>query len=155
MNLALGRSKGPRAVGCTETALPASITAKNKIQETKLRNSCFYGNYKTRSSMTMYLALRNRNKSVCEVGGGDGEDISPPVKTVVVPSKERKFVLGEDAKTSSPVISCFYTCCLWVYGLGRYFIAYISCSHYGFLRKLIKNNLFSVPITEQFIFHKH
>ena len=25
----------------------------------------------------------------------------------------------------------------------------ISCSHYGFLRKLIKNNFFSAPITEQ------
>ena len=35
------------------------ITAKNKIQETTLRNSCYYDNYKTRLSMTKYLALRN------------------------------------------------------------------------------------------------
>ena len=36
-----------------------SLTAKNKIQETTLRNSCYYDNYKTRLSMTKYLALRN------------------------------------------------------------------------------------------------
>ena len=31
----------------------------------------------------------------------------------------------------------------------------ISSNHYDFLRKLIKNNLFSAPVTEQFIFHQH
>ena len=36
-----------------------SITAKNRIQETTLRNFCYYDNYKTRLSMTKYLALRN------------------------------------------------------------------------------------------------
>ena len=34
-----------------------SITAKNKIQETTLRNSCCYDDYKIRLSMTKYLAL--------------------------------------------------------------------------------------------------
>ena len=33
------------------------ITAKNKIQETTLRNSCYYDNYETRLSITKYLAL--------------------------------------------------------------------------------------------------
>ena len=37
-----------------------SITAKNKIQETTLRNSYYYDNYKTRLSITKYLALRNK-----------------------------------------------------------------------------------------------
>ena len=37
-----------------------SITSKSEIQETTLRNSCYYdNNYKTRLSMTKYLALRN------------------------------------------------------------------------------------------------
>ena len=35
------------------------ITAKNKILEVTLRNSSYYGNYKTGLSMTKYLALRN------------------------------------------------------------------------------------------------
>ena len=37
-----------------------SITATNKIQKTALRNSCYYDSYKTRLSMTKYLALRNK-----------------------------------------------------------------------------------------------
>ena len=36
-----------------------SITAKNKIQEITLRNSCYYDNYKTKLPMTKYVALRN------------------------------------------------------------------------------------------------
>ena len=37
-----------------------SITAKNTIKKTKLRNSCYYDNYKTRLSMTKYRALQNK-----------------------------------------------------------------------------------------------
>ena len=84
--------------------------------------------------------------------------------------KKKKFVLG-GCQNVSPSdkyrnkLNVFYTCCLWV---RRYFSAAIlfdtltaailfsiSCSHYDILRKLIKNNLFSAPITEQFIFHQH
>ena len=39
-----------------------SIAANNKIQETTIRNSCYYDNYKTRLSMTKYLALRNKDQ---------------------------------------------------------------------------------------------
>ena len=48
-----------RSLGFLSKAL-ISITAKNKIQETTLRNFCYYDNYKTRLSMTKYLALRNK-----------------------------------------------------------------------------------------------
>ena len=41
-----------------------SKAAKSKIQETTLRNSCYYDNYKTRLSMTKYLALRNIGKAL-------------------------------------------------------------------------------------------
>ena len=44
-----------------------SIMAKNKIQETTLGDSC-YDNYKTRLSVTKYLAFRNKyipEKEVC------------------------------------------------------------------------------------------
>ena len=64
-----------------------------------------------------------------------------------------------DAKTSptsdkySKKLNVFYPCSLWV--RTEAILSSISCSHYGFLRKLIKNMLFRAPITEQFIFHQH
>ena len=42
-------------------ALLISITATNKIQETTLRKSCYYDNYKVRFSMTKHLATALRN----------------------------------------------------------------------------------------------
>ena len=50
---------------------------------------------------------------------------------------------------------------LYVLLVGTYcgdtVLSSISCSHYGFPRKLIKNNLFSARYygTELFIFHQH
>ena len=40
---------------------------KKKSQETMLRNSCYYDNYKTRLSMIKYRALRNIKKSKYDV----------------------------------------------------------------------------------------
>ena len=74
-------------------------------------------------------------------------------KNIRPPAKKENLSWG-DAKTSlSPSdkyrmkVNVFYTCCLWVRTAAILFS--ISCSHYGFLHKLIKNNLFSAPITEQ------
>ena len=58
-----GRSEGYRSGTAPLIKLRdcfVSITAKNKVQETTPRNSCYYDNYKTRLSMTKYLALRNQ-----------------------------------------------------------------------------------------------
>ena len=79
--------------------------------------------------------------------------MSTPVKIVVPPAKKENLSWG-DAKTSpSPSdkyrkkLNAFYTCCLWVRTAA--ILSSISCSYYGFLHKLIKNNLFSAPITKQ------
>ena len=75
--------------------------------------------------------------------------MSPPVKIVVVPSEEKKLSRGgcQNVPLSDKYrkkLNVFYTCSLWVRTAAN-----ISCSHYRFLRKLIKNNLFSASITEQ------
>ena len=86
--------------------------------------------------------------------------MSPLIKTVVPPSNERKFVLGWMPKRPPPPsykyrenLNVFYTCFLWVRTAAILSSIGLSCNNYGFLRKLIKTNLFSAPITEQFIFH--
>ena len=43
------------------------IIAKNKIQETTLRNSCYFDNCKTRLSMTKCRALRNKYQKKYDV----------------------------------------------------------------------------------------
>ena len=82
---------------------------------------------------------------------------------IVVPPPKKKNLSWADAKTSPPPHSDKYRKKLnvFLYALlvgtdcGDTFQHRLSCSHYGFLRKLVKNNLFSAPITEQFIFHQH
>ena len=78
--------------------------------------------------------------------------MSPLVQVVVSPSKETNFVLGGMPKRPPSdkyreKLNVFYTCSLWVRTAA--ILSSLSCSHYGFLRKLIKNNFFSAPITEQ------
>ena len=82
--------------------------------------------------------------------GGGGQVF--PSKNSRPPSKERKFVLGgyQNVPPSDKYrkkLNVFYTCCLWVRTAA--ILSSMSYSHFGFLRKLIKNNLFSAPITEQ------
>ena len=70
-----------------------SITAKNKIQETTLRNFCYFDNYKTRLSMTKYLGLRNKYQKkkwpkydAFEAQWGGGLSVTPtlpPVATLL------------------------------------------------------------------------
>ena len=88
-----------------------------------------------------------------------GGNVSPPVK-IVVPQQKKKICPGEGMLKRPPPsgkyrkkLNVFYTCCLWVRTAA--ILSSISSNHYGFLRKLIKNNLFSAPITEQYIFHQH
>ena len=83
---------------------------------------------------------------------GDGENMSLPSKNDRTPSKKRNFVLEGMPKRPPSAkyrekLNVFYTRALWVRTAVILFS--LSCSHYGFLRKLIKNNFFSAPITEQ------
>ena len=69
------------------------------------------------------------------------------------PPQKRKKICPEGMRKRFPSdkyrkkLNVFYTCSLWVRTAA--ILSSISCSHYGLLRKLIKNNLFSAPITEQ------
>ena len=76
----------------------------------------------------------------------------PPSKISCSLQQERKFVLGEcrnvppsDKYRKKFIV--FYTCSLWVRTAA--ILSSVSCIHYGFLHKLIKNNVFRVPITER------
>ena len=90
--------------------------------------------------------------------GGWGEHV-PPRKNSRRPQQSKKIVLGGMPKRLPPsdkyrkMLNVFYTCSLWARTAA--ILSSISCGHYGFPRKLIKNKLFSAPITEQFVFHQH
>ena len=85
-----------------------------------------------------------------------------PVK-IVIPQHRKKLSWGEcqnvpPSNKYRKKLNVFYTCILWSVGTGSLrtaaILSSISCSHYDFLHKPIKNNLFNAPITEQFIFHQ-
>ena len=78
--------------------------------------------------------------------------MSPLVKIIVPPSKEKKLFLRgcQNVPLNDKYrkkLNVFYTCGLWVRTAA--ILSSIFCSHYGFLRKLIKNNLFRAPITKE------
>ena len=102
----------------------------------------------TREEMLEKLHLRYVKTYVqCAKQGGT----SLPSKNSRPPRKEKKFVQGgcQNVPLSDKYreFNVFYKCCLWVRTAA--ILSSISCSHYGFLRKLIKNNLFNASITEQ------
>ena len=107
-----------------------------------------------------FFAMLRPTSSVRSRGRGMGGHVSTS-KNSCPPSKERKFVLKGMPKRLPPSdkyrkkLDVIYTCCLWVRTAVIVILSSISCSHYGFLGKLIKNNLFSAPTTEQLIFHQH
>ena len=90
--------------------------------------------------------------------GRSGGDKSLPSKNSRPPNKERKFVLGGRQNPSLPSdkyrkkLNVFYTCCLWVRTAAIGLLSSIYCSHYGFLRKLIKNKLFSALVQNKTIY---
>ena len=87
---------------------------------------------------------------MCKVGGMGGT--CPPSKNSRRPQQRKKICRGGMPKRPPSdkyrkKLNVFYTCSLWVRIAA--ILSSMSCSHYGFFRKLIKNNLFSAPITEQ------
>ena len=81
-------------------------------------------------------------------------DKSLPSKNGRPPTKKENLSWGDANPLPSPSDKyrkklCFYTCCLWIRTAAIGLLSSISCSHYGFLLKVIKNNLFSAPNTEQ------
>ena len=107
----------------------------------------------TREEMLDKLRLRYvRTYVQCTKSGEMGKNMSPPVK-IVVPQQKKKTCPGEGMLKRPPSgkyrkkLNVFYTCCLWVRTAA--ILSSVSSNHYGFLRILIKNNLFSALITEQ------
>ena len=89
---------------------------------------------------------------MCESGDGMGGHVSPSINSRP-PAKKENLSWGIPKRPPPPSdkyrkkLHVFFTCCSWVRTAA--ILSTISCSHYGFLGKLIKNNLFSAPISEQ------
>ena len=86
--------------------------------------------------------------------------MSLPVKIVVPPSIQKNCPGGKPKRTPSDKhrkkLNAFYTCILWSEGTGSLrtaaMLSSISCSHYDFLHKPIKNSLFNAPITDRTVY---
>ena len=83
--------------------------------------------------------------------------MSRTVKIVVPPPAKKGNLSRGGCQNVPPRDKCrkklnvFYTCNLWVRTAA--ILSSINCRDYGFLRKLIKNNLFSAPILQNRTVH--